>query len=168
MELSELASILGAAGMVAAGMMVVKERSLVYASVYLAVVAVFNAGLMALLGYTMVAAFQVVVYVGAAVLFIIIAVTLMGEPVRREPRSVPYAVLVFALGLISFTALLLRVASEIQPPPKATVTLSEVLDMFQSVYLVPVILAFVALAAVLIEAAVLARRESEGDKEVAG
>lgn len=168
MELSELASIFGAAGMVAAGMMVIKERSLVYASVYLAVVAVFNAGLMALLGYTMVAAFQVVVYVGAAVLFIIIAVTLMGEPVRREPRNVPYAALVFALGLISFTALLLKVADEIQPPSKAAVTLSEVLDMFQSVYLVPVIIAFVALAAVLIEAAVLARRESEGGREVGG
>lgn len=165
MELAELASLLGALGMVLAGFMVIKEKSLVYASVYLAVAATFNAGLIALLGYAVVAIFQVAVYVGAAVLFIIVAVTFMGEPARPESRNLLYAVTVFVLGFTSFVALLLKVTNEISLASTARVSFPEVLNVFQTRYLLPVIIAFIALAAILIEATVLAKRDvEEGEK----
>jgi NADH-quinone oxidoreductase subunit J len=66
------------------GYLVIRVRDLVYASLALALLGLVNAMLIALLGFSVVAAFLVIVYVGAAVMFIIVSVSMLGGEARRS------------------------------------------------------------------------------------
>ncbi|MCE4623878.1 MAG: NADH-quinone oxidoreductase subunit J [Caldisphaeraceae archaeon] len=82
---------------IAAAYYVVKIKDLVYASVMLDVLASIIASMLALIGYGIVAAFQVLIYVGAAVMFIIITISMIGA--RGKETKEPF------LGFITGTFL---------------------------------------------------------------
>ncbi len=155
---SLLASI---AGMLVFGFLVVKSRSLVYSAVYLALAALFAAGIMALLGYTLVAIFQAAVYVGAAVLFIIISVTLLGEPIKPEHRYYNTAVITGVMSLIALALLTYKVLHVLEGQEQTTPkpSLEDILSLIHTKYYFAVIIAFIAFGALLIEAVVLAKRD---------
>ncbi len=59
---------------------VISHKSMIYSALFLAFLGLANASLFFALGYPLVAFVQVVVYVGASVLFLIISVSLLKEP----------------------------------------------------------------------------------------
>ncbi|MGC9072141.1 MAG: NADH-quinone oxidoreductase subunit J family protein [Acidilobus sp.] len=82
-DLPLFVAVMGAAAMVSS-YLVVKTKDLVYASVSLAVLGSLTAAVLALLGLGVVAAYIVLVYVGAAVMFIIITISMLGPSGREE------------------------------------------------------------------------------------
>ncbi|MGC8555924.1 MAG: NADH-quinone oxidoreductase subunit J, partial [Conexivisphaera sp.] len=80
------AIIMGIASLIAS-YYVVRARDFVYASASLAVLGSVVAAELAILGFGIVSAFLVIVYVGAAVMFIIITLSLLG--LRGEERTDP-------------------------------------------------------------------------------
>jgi len=107
MTLLPLLAAVTVASMVLAAYAVVRGRDLVYSSAALALLGLFNAAMAAIMGYTIVAAFLVVVYVGAAVMFIIIAVSMLGgrslERMEHERGLFAGATLAAVLLIIAFT-----------------------------------------------------------------
>ena len=137
--------------------LVVRSEDLVYASSSLAVLGMFNALLIALLGYTLVSVFLVVVYVGAAVMFIIITVSMLGGrggEARDEFKGL------FAAGSFAVVALLLvyRIGAYHGYRAPGQVGASEVASSLLSGHAFVIGLIFLALAATLVEAIAIARR----------
>jgi len=146
-----------AVSMVLSGYMVVRARDLVYASGSLAILGMMNALMLAVLGYTLVAAFLVVVYVGAAVMFIIISVSMLGGG-RGEKRDEEKG-LFAATSLAAVLAILAYTAGYYKAYTKpAGVAISSVSDFLASNYGVVLAIVFIALAATLVEAISIARR----------
>ncbi|MEB3787550.1 MAG: NADH-quinone oxidoreductase subunit J [Desulfurococcales archaeon] len=146
-----------AVSMVLAAYMVVRARDLVYASGSLAILGLLNALMLALLGYSIVAAFLVVVYVGAAVMFIIITVSMLGGG-RGEKRDEEKGLFVAttiatALALIAYTAGYYKAFTRPETIPISTVS-----EFLASNYGVALAIVFIALAATLVEAISIARR----------
>ena len=143
--------------MVLAGYLVVRARDLVYASASLAILGLLNAALLAIMGYTIVAAFLVIVYVGAAVMFIIIVVSMLGGgggESRDEEKGL------FAATALATVAVLVAVAGRIYGAytrPEG-VSITGVSELLLSNYGVVLSIIFVALAATLVEAISIARR----------
>jgi NADH-quinone oxidoreductase subunit J len=81
----------------------VSHRSMVYSALFLALLGLTNAALFFAMGYAFVAFVQVVVYVGASVLFLIISVSMLKEP-KQSGISYAYpltgALAIILLGLI--------------------------------------------------------------------
>jgi len=132
-------------------------KDLVYASIALALLGSFNAALIALLGFPIVAVFVVIVYVGAAVMFIIIVISMLGGE-QREQREEFRGV---STGLLVASALLTVLAGAgiylVYSKP-GTYTVSSVSQVLASRYLPALGVLFVALAATLVEAISVARR----------
>ena len=84
MEAKALAITIAAIVALASAILVVRLKDLVYASVSLAVLGLSTAVIAALLGYGIVAAFLVIVYVGAAVMFIIVSMSMLGGEVHES------------------------------------------------------------------------------------
>jgi len=78
-------------------LLILRERSLVYGSFMLAGVGVSVAGLISVLGYQVIAAAQLIVYVGASVMFFIISLSMMGN---LKVKSTPLYISLSA-GLIA-------------------------------------------------------------------
>ncbi len=143
--------------MALAGYLVVRGRDLVYASGSLAILGLLNAALAAQLGFTVVAAFLVVVYVGAAVMFIIITVSMLGG---GEGERVDSEKGLFAAATLGSVLLLVLVASRMYAGftrPEG-VSIADVSARLVSPYGVILAILFVALAATLVEAISIARR----------
>ena len=89
------------------GYLVIRVKDLVYASLALALLGSLNAMLIALLGFAIVAAFLVIVYVGAAVMFIIVSVSMLGGGGHEEwkPFRGLVSAVVAAAGLGAAVAL---------------------------------------------------------------
>ena len=149
-----LAGILGVF-MIYISYLVVRGRDLVYSSAALAVLGLFNAMMISILGYYLVALFLVVVYVGAAVMFIIITVSMIGgkeESPRLEHQGffAGAAVLVAGILLVSSLAAYMGYAK----PPH--VSIRSVSDSILRNYVGVIVLLFIALAATLVEAIAIA------------
>ena len=67
--------------------LVVGQKSLIYSAMSLGLLGMANAGLFAFLGYTLIAVFHLVVYIGAAVIFIMFSVTMFREVPDIEVSS---------------------------------------------------------------------------------
>ena len=137
--------------------LVVRGEDLVYASASLAVLGMFNALLIAMLGYTLVSVFLVIVYVGAAVMFIIITVSMLGGrggETRDEFKGL------FAAGSFAIVALLLvyRLGAHYGFRSPGQVSPSEVASSLLSGHTFVIGLIFLALAATLVEAIAITRR----------
>ena len=137
---------------------VIAARRTIYAAFWLAVVGVATAAFMALLGFTYIAVFHLLIYVGASVSFLAFTV-LMVEPEQEPPpaHSLGRALLAAAIGLVLSAPLALIVPSVVT---RVAVSLSEFVDMLATRFDYPVIVTLIALAAVLIEAVAVARRSS--------
>ncbi len=138
-------------------LLVVKGKDLVYASSSLAILGILNAIMIAFLGYYLIAAFLVIVYVGAAVMFIIITVSMMGgkakEPVEESKGY-------FTAGAVGASLFLLVVAMSaylgFTKPETIKVTDVAASILGDHTFVVGVIL--LALAATLIEAIAIVRK----------
>ncbi|MEB3773680.1 MAG: NADH-quinone oxidoreductase subunit J [Desulfurococcales archaeon] len=151
-----LAGIL-AAFMILASYLVVRSRDLVYASGALAVLGTLNAAFIALLGYGLVAAFLVIVYVGAAVMFIIVAVSMLGggglERWQPEKGFLSSAAVLTVLLIVMLSSAMYTLYK-----PPTTIRLDSVAGTLAGGYLPVLGLIFIALAATLIEAISIARK----------
>lgn len=136
---------------------VVRHRDLVYASVALALLGSLTAAFTAFLGFGLVAVFIVIVYVGAAVMFIIMSVSMLGgggPEARNEVAGILAASGILAgLAIVAFSAGLFKAYAH---PGAYTVT--EVAQVLLSRYSPVLWVLVVALAATLLEAIAVARR----------
>ena len=150
---------------IASAVYMLKTRSLVYAAYALALVGLFNAGLFALLGFALVAAIQVVIYIGAAVLFIILSYSLIGE-VPIEVLPIKRVVLPATLLFIAFFLFVHHVVS-ILPGQTAAVSFPSelVIDKLVSEYATALIILFLVAGTSAIEAVVIAKREFGGEQK---
>ncbi|MFP3171938.1 MAG: NADH-quinone oxidoreductase subunit J [Acidilobus sp.] len=155
-DLPLFAAVLSVMAIVAA-YMVIRIKDLVYASVTLAVLGSLTAALLAVVGFGIIGAYLVLVYVGAAVMFIIISVSMIG-PQREETRE-PFKGLVAAAAVtmlilvVVFALSLYRlfvVPAPIQASQAAAGALHE--------YLPVLALIFVGQAATVVEAIAIAKR----------
>jgi NADH-quinone oxidoreductase subunit J len=150
------AFVMGIASLIAA-YYVVRAKDFVYASSALAVLGSIVAADLAIVGFGIVSAFLVVVYVGAAVMFIIITLSLLGlkeEGGRSSDRGVIVALLTAALW--SGVALSAGVYGlYVAPQP---VSMTTAVGGLLSRYSLVVALIVIAQAATLVEAISVARR----------
>ncbi len=151
-----LAALTGAF-MVFTAFLVVRGNDLVYSSSSLAVLGMLNALMIALLGYYLVASFLVVVYVGAAVMFIIITVSMIGG---KEPEGREESKGFFTAGILGSAMFLLltSIAAYLGFQRPGTIPASQVAVSILSGHEAVVGVILVALAATLIEAIAIARR----------
>ncbi|MFQ5710840.1 MAG: NADH-quinone oxidoreductase subunit J [Candidatus Geothermarchaeales archaeon] len=139
--------------------LVVEHKSLVYAAFFLGFVGLMNAAFFSILGFAFIALFHIAVYVGAAVIFILFAVTMFREvpsveaPVKALALTIiPLVVIAFSL---SFSIYRGRSLAAIDAPYKILA------HLFVEKYWFPFLVAALALVTTLIEAITLARREVE-------
>jgi len=156
-----LAGILGVF-MIYSSYLVVRGKDLVYSSGALAVLGILNALMLSLLGLYLIAVFLVVVYVGAAVMFIIITVSMIGGK-EEEPRVEHQGF--FAGAAVITVALLLAgsLAAYMGYAKPASVSIKSVSQSLLGGYSAVIALIFIALAATLVEAISIAvPRDEEG------
>ncbi len=94
--INELFAIIGFFA-VLSGLMTVLARNLVYAAVYLSILGLLVASLIALLGLPTLGVVHVLVYVGAGVLFIVMTTLLLREEFPREVRGLRIPALLVAV-----------------------------------------------------------------------
>lgn len=150
------AMLLGIAAIISA-YFVIKTKDLVYASSMLAVLASLVAALVALIGYGIVSAFLVLIYVGAAVMFIIIAISMIG--VRGKETKEPF--LGFAAGAALAVAIAFIVIGgklyNLYTYPQY-VSATQAASGLLTHYLPVIAIILIAQAATLVEAISVARR----------
>ncbi|MFP3401566.1 MAG: NADH-quinone oxidoreductase subunit J [Nitrososphaeria archaeon] len=150
------AIVMGLASLVAA-YYVIRSKDLVYASSALAILGSMVAAELAILGLGIVSAFLIIVYVGAAVMFIIITVSLLGlrgDERRNSGVGVLVALLTAALWLgVALSAGIYGLY--VAPHP---VGMTAAVGGLLSRYALVVALIVIAQAATLVEAISVARR----------
>ncbi len=116
--LVSLSIIASSVAAVAFSWLTVTHRSLIYSALFLSLLGLANAAIFFILGFILVAFMQIIIYVGAAVLFIIMSVSMMKEPPKMYIGA-KYAALGAAAALA--IALFLRprgnAVTVIRPPP---------------------------------------------------
>lgn len=146
-----------AAVAVASAFLVVEHKSLVYSAFFLGVLGMANAVIFSLLGFTFIALFHLAVYIGAAVTFILFAITMFEEvpPVERRVRFIAIfaALLAFVLIVGVFGTYF---AGTVQPSYVDYKTLAGFLT---EKYWFALLVAGLTLVTTLIEAITLARIE---------
>lgn len=139
--------------------LVVEQKSLVYSALCLGLLGIVNAGLFALLGYLIIALFHLIVYVGAAVTFILFSVTMFKEVPDVETRMKALTLLMIPLVAIALFYIF-RPYSNVAFAPKYF-AYGEISSLFVKKYWFPLIVTALTLVTTLIEAITLARREEE-------
>jgi NADH-quinone oxidoreductase subunit J len=155
-DLPLFAAVLSVMAIVAA-YMVIRIKDLVYASVTLAVLGSLTAALLAVVGFGIIGAYLVLVYVGAAVMFIIISVSMIGpqrEETREPFRGLVAAAAVTTLILVVVFALSLYRLFVVPAPIQASQAAAGALHE----YLPVLALIFVGQAATVVEAIAIAKR----------
>ncbi|RLG48136.1 MAG: hypothetical protein DRO06_01790 [Thermoproteota archaeon] len=151
---SEVLALAASAAAVASGLAVVRSRSTVYAALSLALLGSSVSVLMAAAGFEVVAVFHLLVYVGAAVTFILFTVAMMREPPEAPGQRGP-ALLAAALLAVAVLIYLARAGA---PEPVGAST-AEVASLLLGEKWPALLVAAVALGATMIEAITLARRD---------
>lgn len=135
--------------------LVVFHRSIVYSAFFLSIVGIANAMLFSLLGFPIIALFHLVVYVGAAVTFILFSLVIMREVPTIEP-----GVKVLALSSVVLAVIvLLRIFFAVGGQPSFFLEYRQLTSILLEKYWFALIVATLALVTTLIEAITLARRE---------
>lgn len=158
--LAAWAFVMGVASLVAA-YYVVRARDFVYASSALAILGSIVAADLAILGFGVVSAFLIIVYVGAAIMFIVIALSLLGlrEEERRDPGRGLLAALLTAVLWFSVAVSAGIYGLYVAPQP---VSVATAVGGLLNRYSLVIALIIIAQAATLVEAISVARR-SRGD-----
>ncbi len=144
---------LAAALTITSAALVVSMRSLVYSAFFLALVGAGNAIFMAMLGFPVLSLFQLSVYVGAAVTFILFSITMFRKPVRVEA-----AASMLALDAAALVAAGLLYAFQSVTGAPVSVSFREISSLLIGKYRFALIIASLALVTTLIEAITLAMR----------
>ena len=147
-----------AAAAIALAYYVVRLRDLVYASIALAVLGSMTAGIIALEGFPLVAAYLVLVYVGAAVMFIIITISMLGPSGREEVDTFKGLVTGAAIGAMAILALIAMGLYNIVYVTPSPVGTAEAAQEALRRYLPVLALIFVGQAATIVEAIAISRR----------
>lgn len=160
-QLIEALILLSSSMAIAMSLLVVKTRSLVYSATFLAFLGLSNAALFALLGYGFVAIIHVFVYVGAAVMFIIMAVSMMKEPLKAHTNRAlgMTATLIFLVTLVGFILSSSGGMVEITP---TQIDYAPIVEYFMVNVKTAVMILVLSLAAALIGAIHLARAKERG------
>lgn len=145
--------------MVVFSIFVVFHPSLVYGAISLGFLGMVNAGLFILLGFTFVGLFHLLVYVGAAVVFILFVVTMFRVVPTVEFRAKSLAVII--ASLLAFSLALVFWSYSGVPVNPQSFSLQDLSNMFVENYWFPLLVTALALVTTLIEGITLARREIE-------
>lgn len=140
---------------VLSSVLVVLHRSIVYSAFFLSILGTANALLFSLLGFPIIALFHLIVYVGAAVTFILFSLVMMREVPTVEPglRVAAFASLILAVLVLS------RVFLSINAQPSFYLEYGELTSALVERYWFALVVASFALVTTLIEAITIARRE---------
>jgi NADH-quinone oxidoreductase subunit J len=136
---------------------IVEHRSLVYAAFFLSVLGITNAVLFVLLGFAFIGLFQIAVYIGAAVTFIMFAITMFEEVPKVERRTRRITV-IFVLSAFVLLAGVFGTyfGGALQP---SYVSYRELTTLLVQKYWFALLVAALTLVTTLIEAITLARIE---------
>jgi NADH-quinone oxidoreductase subunit J len=142
---------------IASAILVVRLKGLVYASITLAILGSFTAALLAVAGFGLVSAYLVLVYVGAAVMFIVISISMIGpqgqesfDSFRGLTVAAALATFIIIVVIISELYRLFTVPPSLSASAAAAGALKE--------YLPVLALIFIGQAATVVEAISIARR----------
>lgn len=149
--------IFGASALLAviSSILVVFHRSIVYSAFFLSIVGIANAILFSLLGFPIIALFHLVVYVGAAVTFILFSLVMMREVPSVEPGVKVLALSTVVLAVIVF----LRIFSAMGGQPSFLLEYRQLTSILIERYWFALLIAAFALVTTLIEAITIARKE---------
>ncbi|MCE4603610.1 MAG: NADH-quinone oxidoreductase subunit J [Aeropyrum sp.] len=136
---------------------VVRHKDMVYASASLALLGIATALLVAILGYPIVAVFLVIVYVGAAVMFIIVSVSMLGGGGYEEWDDYRGLAAGAASGAAVLMIGLFGGLWQAYSPPEP-VSLQTIANLLAGDYAIVVIVLAVGLAATILEGIAIARR----------
>ncbi len=137
----------------------IKAKDSIYAAAALGMVGLGIAGLIAMLGYGYVAAFHVVIYVGAAVTFVTFSVLMLREQ-PAEFKEIKVLAALNALLLAGVYLLAIR-STGIGELGSVYLNLGEVARVIIEQYWFPLLIVFVSLATIMIEGIIVARGEEK-------
>ncbi|MEM3870863.1 MAG: NADH-quinone oxidoreductase subunit J, partial [Candidatus Korarchaeum sp.] len=126
-----------------------------YSAFFLSMVGIANALLFSLLGFPIIALFHLIVYVGAAVTFILFSLVMMREVPTVEPGLKVAALSSLVLAILVLSRIFLSVSAQ----PSFYLEYRELTSILVERYWFALIVASFALVTTLIEAITLARRE---------
>ena len=150
----DAAFITGVAAIVVGAIGIVVSRKAFYILLGLVVSALGVASILALIGYTYLSAFHVIVYIGTSITLIAIVMMLLGRHIEPQPWKPEKLLLAIATAFV-LQAPVFMYASISSPSFRATI--SEVSrQMFECWYCI--VLIVVTLATVIIEAIAIARK----------
>ncbi|MEM2542464.1 MAG: NADH-quinone oxidoreductase subunit J [Candidatus Korarchaeum sp.] len=155
MDLNPLIFLISAMLALISSLLVVFHRSIVYSAFFLSMVGIANALLFSLLGFPIIALFHLIVYVGAAVTFILFSLVMMREVPTVEPGLKVAALSSLVLAILVHSRIFLSVSAQ----PSFYLEYRELTSILVERYWFALIVASFALVTTLIEAITLARRE---------
>ncbi len=152
-----LAIIILAVSSIAFAYLTVTYRSLVYSSIFLAFVGLINAAFFMILGYPLLAFIQLIIYVGAGVVFIVVSISMLKEPkIALRPLSYSWIVVIFIFLLVLAVSLTVGLA----PSYIAYLGVLRTVSFIDRYWFADLILIF-ALAVALIASITISRGEEE-------
>lgn len=125
--------------------LMIREKSLVYSAFMLAGIGISVAGLISFLGYQVIGAAQLIVYVGASVLFFIVSLSMMGDlKIKNQTFPIPLAVALVASGLFYYliTVVIEEIGYEVGP---TTITARTFSTFLSSEFLFPLFVLVITL-----------------------
>jgi len=140
--------------------MIVKTKSLIYSALFLGLLGISMAIFFALMGYQIVSLFQIIVYVGATVTFIIFSIVMLRETYVMEVSSKILSISTATLILLVFAAIIFYTTGTYSLIP-IDVSYDKVTELLMENYTLPLIIVIFALITTLIEGIIIARKEVE-------
>ncbi|MEM1545636.1 MAG: NADH-quinone oxidoreductase subunit J [Candidatus Methanomethylicia archaeon] len=140
--------------------MIVKTKSLIYSALFLGMLGISMAIFFALMGYQLVSLFQIIVYVGATVTFIIFSIVMLRETYVMELSSKILSISIATLILLIFTAIVSYTVG-MYPTTPIDVPYDKVAELLMKNYTLPLIIVIFALITTLIEGIIIAKKEVE-------
>lgn len=101
-------------------LLIIKTKTLVYNAFILAGIALSVSALIAMLGFQVIAAIQIIVYVGAAVLFFIISLSMIGES-KAESVDPAIPAVIGVVSFVVFYLVIYTVSSSMPAQPSPTI-----------------------------------------------
>lgn len=145
---------------VLSAIMIVKTKSLIYSALFLGMLGISMAIFFALMGYQLVSLFQIIVYVGATVTFIIFSIVMLRETYVMELPSKILSISIATLILLIFTAIVSYTVGMHSATP-IDVPYDKVAELLMGNYTLPLIIVIFALITTLIEGIIIAKKEVE-------
>lgn len=147
---------------IASALYITRQKNVFYSAVALAFLGISVAAMIALINtssYAFYAAFHILLYVGATVVFLAISLVMFRGINVREVQ-IPWApVIAFIVGMLIFIDLILSFSSITPPSVTSSFNLQTLANEILQNYWFPTIIIIIALLTTMIEAITLARRD---------